>query len=836
MFSLKEYRVQNDRLIDLLPWAALVAPSVVLNKDGSFQQTLRFRGPDLQSSSDQQLISAMARLNNVLKRLGSGWGLYVEARRDHAMNYPLETDNHFPDLVSQLIDLERRQAFEGKGGHYESYYYITFQYLAPTEVEAKATRAFFKKKKQQEGDKNSKTAGFDYQKALSDFSSQVARFYDILRDFMFTVEMLNDKQTLTYLHSCVSNRSHEIEVPENPMYLDAYIADTPLIGGMAPRLGDRHLRVISILSFPGHSMPAMLDRLNHLPIAYRWVTRYLPLDKLEAEDLIKTYRKQWFAKRKGLMTLLSETVTKSESAMSDTAAVQKSRDADQAYQVLSDDHVSYGYYTATVTVWDQSSAVCEEKIREVIRVINGMGFTCVDEKLNAIDAWVSSLPGQAYANVRMPLLHSLNLSHLLPFSAPWAGPEMNKHLKAPVLFYAKTLGNTPFRFSNHIGDVGHQLVIGPTGAGKSVLLNFMACQYLKYKDAFVVIFDQGGSFLASTHAVNGEYYEIGDPDALIFQPLRHMDNKEERIWAMDWVIGLLAGQKIEMNPESKSLLWDALNHLGEVPVDQRTLSGLQAFVQDERIREALGVYVMGGAYGEILDAVATDMKHHNWQCFEMTRLLNTPEIIPPVLDYIFHVLEKRFDGRPVLLVLDEGWAFLDHPLFLNKIKAWLKTLRKKNVSVIFATQSIDDLLDSSISTVMLESCLSRVFLPNDRALEPKSKSSYEKLGLNDQQIQIIAHAQPKAQYYFESQKGNALFELGLGRLALSICGSSTPKDQKLVNYLYKEHPKYVDFVKSLLQEKGLEDWVDLIDSMEGEGAKESKKSKESKKDTGGADE
>ena len=186
-------------------------------------------------------------------------------------------------------------------------------------------------------------------------------------------------------------------------------------------------------------MPAMLDKLNHLPISYRWVTRYLPLDKLEAEDLIKTYRKQWFAKRKGLMTLLSETVTKSESAMSDSAAVQKSKDADSAYQVLSDDHVSYGYYTATVTVWDQNDAVCEEKIREVIRVINGMGFTCVDDKLNAIDAWVSSLPGQAYANVRMPLLHSLNLSHLLPFSAPWAGPEINKHLKAPVLFYTKTL-------------------------------------------------------------------------------------------------------------------------------------------------------------------------------------------------------------------------------------------------------------------------------------------------------------------------------------------------------------------------------------------------------------
>jgi type IV secretion system protein TrbE len=810
LFSLKEYRVQNDRLIDLLPWAALVAPSVILNKDGSFQQTLRFRGPDLQSSSEQQLVAAMARLNNVLKRLGSSWALFVEARRDHSLDYTDESELHFPDVASHLLDLERRQSFEGEGEHYESHYYITFQCLAPTAAEGKAASIFVKSSK-----KNITEDEIVYKKSLQDFIGQVLRFYDILRDFMYTVEILNDSQTLTYLHSCISNRAHQVAVPDQPMYLDAYIADTDFYGGIAPKLGDKYLKTITVLSFPGASMPAMLDQLNHLPISYRWVTRFLPIDKLEAEGLIKKYRKQWFAKRKGLLTLLSETLSKSESAMSDTAAVQKSADADQAYQILSDDQVSYGYYTATITVSDEDPKKAEGKIREVMRVINGMGFTCVEEKLNAVDAWVSSLPGQAYANVRMPLLHTLNLSHMLPFSSPWAGPEINSHFKAPVLFHAKTLGNTPFRFSNHIGDVGHQLVIGPTGAGKSVLLNFMACQFLKYKDAYVVIFDQGGSFLASTRCVNGEYYEIGDPDELIFQPLRNIDQKEELIWAMDWILGLLIGQNIDINPERKGLLWDALNNLKDVPVEQRTLSGLQAFVQDEDVREALNIYVIGGAYGELLDAVTKDISYHNWQCFEMTRLLATPEVIPPVLDYIFHNLEKKFDGRPVLLVLDEGWAFLDHPLFLNKIKEWMKTLRKKNVSVIFATQSIDDLLNSNISTVMLESCLSRVFLPNDRALEPKSKASYESLGLNDQQIHIIAHSQPKAQYYFESQKGNSLFELGLGDLALSICGTSRPQEQKKVKSLFKKHKKSnIDFLKAFFQEKGLLSWVDLINSME----------------------
>ncbi|PRP61329.1 conjugal transfer protein TrbE, partial [Bacillus halotolerans] len=159
------------------------------------------------------------------------------------------------------------------------------------------------------------------------------------------------------------------------------------------------------------------------PIEYRWVTRFLPLDKTEAEKELKAYRKRWFAKRKGLGTMLMEMMTKSESAMVDQASVNKSRDADQAIQELEDDHVAFGYYTATITVWDKDPQVVTQKIREVERVVNGLGFTTILETLNAVEAWLSSLPGHANANIRAPLMHTLNLAHLIPFSAIWAGPE-----------------------------------------------------------------------------------------------------------------------------------------------------------------------------------------------------------------------------------------------------------------------------------------------------------------------------------------------------------------------------------------------------------------------------
>ena len=141
---------------------------------------------------------------------------------------------------------------------------------------------------------------------------------------------------------------------------------------------------------------------------------------------------------------------------------------------LGGDHVAFGYLTTTVRVMDADRLRVEEKVRAVERVINGLGFTTIRESVNAVEAWLGSLPGHVYANVRQPLVHTLNLAHLMPLSSVWAGPRRNDHLDGPPLFYAETSGSTPFRFSTHVGDVGHMLIVGPTGAGKSVLLALMA--------------------------------------------------------------------------------------------------------------------------------------------------------------------------------------------------------------------------------------------------------------------------------------------------------------------------------------------------------------------------
>ncbi|MDZ4047261.1 MAG: conjugal transfer protein TrbE, partial [Pseudoxanthomonas sp.] len=496
MMSLMEYRQRPALLADWLPWAGLVAPGVVLNKDGSFQRTARFRGPDLDSATQGELIATSARLNNALRRLGSGWALFVEAERREAADYP---ESVFPEPLSWLVDEERRAVFEEDASHFESGYHLTLLYLPPEETRAKASRLLYE---------NRDTEGVDWRERLEAFVAESERFLGLLDGVMPEVGWLDDGQTLTHLHGGVSTRGHPVAVPEVPMHLDALLADEPLVGGLAPMLGKRHLRVLTVRGFPTSTWPGILDDLNRLGFAYRWSTRFLCLDKAEAEKELVRLRRQWFAKRKNIVALLRETIFQHESPLVDSDASNKAADADAALQELGSDQVAFGYVTATVTVLDADATAADEKLRAVERTIQGRGFVTIPETLNAVEAWLSSIPGHAYANVRQPIVSTLNLAHMMPVSAVWAGQERNAHLDGPPLIVTRTDGATPFRLVTHIGDVGHTLVVGPTGMGKSVLLATLALQFRRYPGSRILALDMGRSVRATILGLGGEHDDL----------------------------------------------------------------------------------------------------------------------------------------------------------------------------------------------------------------------------------------------------------------------------------------------------------------------------------------
>lgn len=790
MRFLDEHRRRPTALADHLPWAALVAPGVVLNKDGSFTTGFRFRGPDLDSSTEDELMAVRARLNNALKRLGTGWCLHMEARRREAAPYP---QSAFDLDVAWLLDEERRSRFESGDPAFETDFRLALTWLPPADETRRIERWLF------DGLAHN---GADWAQALALFRREAATTLDLLSDALPEIAALNDGDLLTWLHDCVSPQAFPVAVPDPPMFLDAWLADADLAGGIAPRLGGRWLKVVSVRGLPSVTRPGLLDALGALPFPYRWTARWIGLDKPEAEREIVKLRKRWFAKRKGVGVLLREAITKEEVPLLDTDAASKTEECDGALAALGAEACAFGYLTLTVSVMDDTEAGAAARARAIEAALNAQGLIARIEDLNAVEAWLGSLPGEPYADVRRPFVSTLNLADLLPVSAVWAGPSMDRNLDGPPLATARTTGSTPFRLVLHVGDVGHAMVVGPTGSGKSALLSFLSLQWFRYPDARVVFFDKGRSARAATLAAGGRWRALEPGAAFSLQPLARIDEETERAWASEWIAETIRLAGLDPVPRIREEIWSALGALTDAPASQRTLTLFCALVQDRAVAAALEPLTLKGPHGALLDGEGEAFEVSRFDTFELESLMATPSAVVPVLSALFHHLERGFDGRPTLLVLDEAWLFLGETAFAAKIREWLKTLRKKRVAVIFATQSLDDVASSSIASTLIESCPTQVFLPNPRALEPSSARLYEGFGLNRRQLELIAFAPPKRAYYWRQPRGRRLFDLRLTGVALALCGSGAPEDQTLIDDILARSGE-AGFARQFLTAKGV---------------------------------
>jgi len=285
---------------------------------------------------------------------------------------------------------------------------------------------------------------------------------------------------------------------------------------------------------------------------------------------------------------------------------------------------------------------------------------------------------------------------------------------------------------------------------------------------------------------------------------------------------------LTITPEVKEYLWTALTSLASAPVEERTITGLSVLLQSNNLKQALRPYCIGGAYGRLLDAESEQLGAADVQAFEIEGLVGTGAA-PAVLSYLFHRIGDRLDGRPTLLIIDEGWLALDDEGFAGQLREWLKTLRKKNASVIFATQSLSDidgsniapaiiescptrLLLSNIAPAIIESCPTRLLLPNERAIEPQITAIYRRFGLNDRQIELVARATPKREYYCQSRRGNRLFELGLSEVGLALCAASAKSDQTEIARIFAEHGR-AGFLAAWLRHRGVEWAADLIPNL-----------------------
>ena len=829
MLNIKEYRSKDHSLADLLNIAATIGKAsvlgekdncaIALNKDGSLMSAFRFQGPDLDTLSYQEINRISSLLNQGCSRLGTGWTVQDTAIRVPADGYIPAEESFFPDPVSRLIDEERRSQHGTEGQHFITRYYWIISWMTPRESEVAASSLFVEKR-------NKKDNALSFDAVIEKFTDTINAIVSVLRRSFF-IEAMDDDALLTLVHECICGETHTVNAPQIPMYLDTVVGNHELVAGLEPQIDGKHIRAISLTGFPQKSRPDMIEALHNMPFSLRYTTRFIALDPLESKKLINKYHEHWmgarFSARDYLGAAISHGALPEGRASGD--ATNLMLDAKAAETEASQGVVRYGYFTATVILMDTDEDILSEKVRRTKALLDSSGFTAMLETVNSIEAWLGSLPGHTWENVRRPLMHSLNFADLSPKTSVWPGAErcpspliqLPDGGKAPPLTFAQTSGATPFRLNLHVRDLGHTLLIGPTGAGKSTALALIALQWLRYKDARVIAFDKGRSMYAATKAVvGGSHYDIaGELSDLTFAPLQRItESALERGFSEDWVASLAILQGVTINPQKQEIIHQAIEALsGE---EGRSLTDLKSLLQDEDLKAAINFYTGTGRTGSLLDARkdTLNLQGSNFICFEMENLLQSGEtakkITVPTLLYLFHRIEKMLDGRPTLIPLDEAWVMIDNPQFLAVIKEWLKELRKKNGIVLFATQSLKDLQGSPLLPVLMESCPTKIFLPNGQAEKKEIRPLYEEFGLQDRQIELLANAIPKQDYYIVSEVGQRMVNFDFGPIALAFTGVSDPRDVKRVAELSDTHGEQwpLHWLNERLPNDIKESWLD----------------------------
>ena len=792
MVNLARFRSPDPSFADLVPYAALVDNGIILLKDGSLMAGWYFAGPDSESATDLERNEISRQINTVLARLGSGWMIQVEAVRLVAATYPDADRSHFPDPIARAIDAERRAHFEREGAHFESRHALILT-QRPLEASRRGLGRYVYADPESRKKGHADTALDLFRTRTREVEQYLANWISLRR--MQTRELDQGvgarrhryDELFQFIRFCITGENHPVRLPDIAMYLD-WLATAELHHGLNPIVDNRHLGVVAIDGLPSESWPGILNNLDRLPLSYRWSSRFIFLDPQEARERLERTRKKWQQKVRPFFDQLFQTDSRSVNQ----DAIAMVAETEDAIAQASSELVSYGYYTPVVVVFGTDSAGVYDSCEIIRQAIQAEGFGARIETLNATEAYLGSLPGVWYCNLREPLINTRNLADIIPLNTVWAGnptaPCPYLPPQSPPLMQVAS-GSTPFRLNLHVEDVGHTLVFGPTGSGKSTLLALIAAQFRRYAGAQVFAFDKGNSMLPLTLGVGGNHYDIGgegEGAALCFCPLLDLEGEGDRAWASQWIETLAELQGASVGPEERNAISRQIELMAGSP--GRSLSDFVSGVQLKAIKDALRHYTLDGPLGSLFDAETDALSFGAFQTFEIEQLMSLGErTLVPVLTYLFRRIEKRLRGVPSLIILDEAWLMLGHPVFRDRIREWLKVLRKANCAVVLATQSISDAERSGIIDVLRESCPTKICLPNAAARQPGAREFYQRMGFNERQIEIVAAATPKREYYVTSPEGRRLFDMALGPIALAFTGATGKDDLKRVCSLHHDH-------------------------------------------------
>jgi type IV secretion system protein VirB4 len=437
-------------------------------------------------------------------------------------------------------------------------------------------------------------------------------------------------------------------------------------------------------------------------------------------------------------------------AAAEDAAVSQVQEINAALDMAQSGNVAFGEHQCTIMVMADNLSALEDSVALAISEMVNVGISPTREKMVLEQCFWSQLPGNFEYIARPAKINTMNLAGFASLHNYPIGRIKGNHWGDAVTVFDTTSG-TPYFFNFHTRDVGHTTIIGPTGAGKTVLMNFLCAQAQKF-NCRLFMFDKDRGAEIFVRAIGGAYSVIEPAERCGFNPLHLADTNENRNFIAEWLATLVRFDGQPLEAEEVEQIQEAVNGNFKLAKKDRMLRNLSAFFGVEKpgsIASRLKPWYGEGRYARIFDNPydALDFSTHSTFGFEMGEVLSDRTSLAPVLLYLFHKINLSLDGTPTIVVLDEAWALIDNPIFASKIKDWLKTMRKLNAMVIFATQSVEDATKSEISDTLIQQTTTQIFLPN-----PKATEAYQTaFMLSDREFNLLKTTDPASRYFLLKQ-------------------------------------------------------------------------------------
>ncbi len=721
-----------------LPYGMHYDSTTVFLKNGYLMKTVKMSGFSFETADDDDVDIRKEMRNQFVRGLPEKIKLYAHTirRKQEAFTDDFgtkSTGNVFADQANQAI---REKLSSSDNYVNELFYTILIKFDDKKKQFLEKITKFFKKKKKVEENKWE----VDLKETISELEEIVNRLMVGFRDYnpkILTLYKNSDgnicSEVLEFLGLIGNFEYHPMTITEDSLssrvFKNRMIFKRKHIE-ILTNYGKKYAGMVSLKEYNQQTSAGFFDAFLHLPCemiitqTYQTSNRQSAIGKMQLQQ--------------------NRLIQAGDKAVSQVFEISRALDDAMSGKI------GFGQHHMTVMCIDRTIKSLENAISLAEVEMMNTGVYTVREKWNMEPVFWAQFPGSFNYSVRNATINSKNFAGMASFHNYPTGKKFGNHWGEAVTVL-NTTSKTPLYFNFHVRDIGHTMIVGPTGAGKTVLMNFLCCQAMKYNPK-MFFFDKDRGAEIFLRAIGGRYTVIESKSGAGFNPLQIEDTHSNRTFLVEWLRTLASAIDPKITPEDIALISNAIDGNYKLKKEDRRLSNIAPFFGMNvpgSLASRMTMWYGKGSHANLFDNPVDNLNLDEARIygFEMAPLLKDPISLGPVLMYLFQRINMSLNGEPTMIILDEAWALIDNDVFAPKIKDWLKVLRKLNAMVVFATQSVEDIGKSQISDTLVQQTATQIFLPN-----LKATAVYRTVFmLSKREFSLIKSTDPSSRYFLVKQ-------------------------------------------------------------------------------------